>query len=982
MNTGPLTFGTLLKRHRRACGLTQEELAERAELSVEAISALERGVSRTPHRDTVALLAEALGLSASDRAVFEAAARQRDTSAPAQGQAAPGAIPSDPLLVGRERELALLDRHLSSQGPPVLVLTGEPGIGKSRLLREAVARASAQGWSSLVGRARRAGQQPYACIIEALQRHIQGRQPSQLREELRQCAWLARLLPELGESGLLSSPGAALSAEQERRLMFGAVARFLANVAGPAGSLLVLDDLQWAAADELDLLCTLIQIPSGTPLRVVAAYRDSETAPQSPLAAALADLAQIQMAAHLKIGPLDTAEATVLLSHLLGEAGQADKEVVERVLGRAGGVPFFLVSCAQGLRDGVVTGGAPDDVPWNVAETIRQRIAALPERTSDLLAAAAVLAQPASRTLLAAIAQYPEADEDEAAGALDAACRARLLAVGSNDLYQFAHNIVRDVVWADLGTATRATLHRRAAEALERPPDSTHVEALAYHYSRCGEQEKAAEYLERAGDRARGMHANGAAEGYYRELIELLDKLGHVAAAARVRVKLGAVLRVAARFDEALEMLDQAAKAFQRTGDREGRRQAVAELGRAHARRGTPQEGIARVQALLAAAGEDEQSAGLAALHVALADLFYASGRYREQLAAAERGVLMARIASDEQLRTQAEQWRSTALLTLGYSDEALPVLEELIPQAEELGDLSSHLHALNRATLAYIERGEFAKSRAYIERGLAAAEVRGDIVQGALIRYYRGMLGIFAGHWEQARADFEHAVTTMRPIASAWTSAYPLLGLGYLCLLQGQWESAAAHLQEAIAVAERSGDVQALRSALVALAEHDLLEGHPDAARGRLARLLDRTDADAGEGSSQCVALLAWAYLDLGDLDQAAEVVARSIGRATQEQHRLSLVDALRVQSMLATHQQAWQQAEASLDEALELCRAMPCPYYEARVLYQYGLLETARGSSDAAREHLMSAAAILRRLGERLYAGHVARALAAQVT
>src|SRR5437879_4488432 len=116
-----LTFGTLLRRHRRAVGLTQEELAERAELSVEAVSALERGISRAPHRDTIELLMRALQLSDHDRAVFESVARKReeDGSAPAPsppGHAYPGVAPAP--CVGRARELALIDRQLAGQGPP------------------------------------------------------------------------------------------------------------------------------------------------------------------------------------------------------------------------------------------------------------------------------------------------------------------------------------------------------------------------------------------------------------------------------------------------------------------------------------------------------------------------------------------------------------------------------------------------------------------------------------------------------------------------------------------------------------------------------------------------------------------------------------------------------------------------------------------------------------------------------------------------
>src|SRR5437016_6039569 len=108
----PPAFGTLLRRYRQAAGLTQEELAEWARLSVRTVSDLERGVSHAPRKDTVALLAQALALAAPERAAFAEAARR--LSSGASCLSAP-AVPSSPALVGRSRELALLERHLSGQ---------------------------------------------------------------------------------------------------------------------------------------------------------------------------------------------------------------------------------------------------------------------------------------------------------------------------------------------------------------------------------------------------------------------------------------------------------------------------------------------------------------------------------------------------------------------------------------------------------------------------------------------------------------------------------------------------------------------------------------------------------------------------------------------------------------------------------------------------------------------------------------------------
>jgi transcriptional regulator with XRE-family HTH domain len=270
-------FGDLLRRYRAAAGLTQEELAERGGVSARAIGDIERGVSQAPHRDTVRLLVEALGLSTDLRAAFESSARRRVARQPTG--------PPAPPLVGRTEELALVGRHLAGSGPPILVLAGEPGIGKTRLLAEARRHAVGRGWFVLEGGCqRRDSQEPFAPLLGALVSFLGRRTPSALHGDLRGCAWLVRLLPELAVTIGEALPSWTLPPEQERHLIFAAFARLLTNVARRnvpedfGGLLLALDDLQWAGSDALELLTALVRPGLSTalssehrPLRVLGA---------------------------------------------------------------------------------------------------------------------------------------------------------------------------------------------------------------------------------------------------------------------------------------------------------------------------------------------------------------------------------------------------------------------------------------------------------------------------------------------------------------------------------------------------------------------------------------------------------------------------------------------------------------------------------------------------------------------------------------
>jgi len=957
-------FGALLRRYRRAAGLTQETLAERAGYSVVYIGMLERG-QRHPLPVTARVLADALALSARERGLLQAVAppRSRAALAPAVASALAPPPPGQTRrpLVDRDRELQALERHLAGLGPPVLLLSGEPGIGKSRLLQEAAVRGQDGGWQVLRGACQRHDlQMPYAPLLDALDRYIRRQTSARLRADLEGCAWLVRLLPELADMGLGPLPADPLPMAQERRLMTVAVSRLLATVAGSAGTLLVLDDLHWAGPDALDLLVRLVRAEEMPP-RVVAAYRDTDAPPGGPLADTMADLAQSGLAAHLALAPLAAPDAAHLFDRLAEGVG-VRPDLRERLLERAGGVPFVLVSCAQSLRTEERADGGADVVPWDVAQGVRQRVAALPAHGRELLDVAAVVGGYTPRALLVAVAGRPE----EALVMLEAACRSRLLEEGAEG-YRFTHDVIREVVEGDLGNGRRMALHRRVAEALARGAGEHPVEILAYHYGRAGASDQAARYMELAGDRAEARLAHAAAEEYYRGAIERLDALGRVVDGARIREKLGAILATVARYDAALAMLEQAADVYRAAEDLEGLGRALALLGRVYAWTGMPEEGVRRLQPALRSLEAHGPSHGLAALYTALAHLFFAGGRYGEQLAAAERAAALARALGDDALLAAAQNRRGVALLNVGRVEEARRALEVAAAAAEATGDLDSLLRALNNSATVYLYSGAFETSMGLAERALGLAERLGDPAQVAFMAGNCGFMAHYLGHWEWTRAYCERAMAASREVGDGPASGYPLLNLGLLRMTEGAWDEAARYLEEGLRVAERGADLQALRFAHSWLAERDLLEGRPDAAQARLVPLLDRPDMTEQDVTILILPALAWARLEQGDLAAAGTLAARAVARSRATVNRLALVGALRVQAMVMTRRGHWTAAAQALEEGLSLSRSMPHPFAEGRLLYVYGLLLGARGEPRPARERFVAALRIFQRLGAR---------------
>ncbi len=975
------SFGDLLRHYRLAAGLTQEELAEQAGLSVRGLSDLERGARRAPRRETIQLLSEALHLPAAERTRLEAAARQR--GAPA-AQTSGGSVSSPPKkapalpFVGRAQELALLD-HVLTDGPPVLLVAGEPGIGKSRLLQAGIERAEAQGWTVLVGGChRRSGQDPYAPVVGALVDFLRRQSSAQQRLQLQGCAWLVRLLPELADSDVVSRPTWTLPPEQERRLMFGAVARYLTNVAGSAGTLLVLDDLHWAGPDVLDLLQALVRAPTECPLRILGAYRDTDIGQEDPLALLAADLTREERASRALLAPLAEAEAKALLAQLLPETADGEPHLRHQVLERAGGVPLFLVSCVQALLTGSLTWNGSSHVPWTLREAILQRAVALPQTAQQVLRLAAVIGRRVPRALLVTVAARSDLTEERVLEALEVCGRGRLLVEADEDAYQLTHGLIREVLLADLGTARRALLHRRVAEVLEATVPAPTVTVLAYHYAQSDEQEKAILYLERAGDAARARYAQTEAASAYREVIARMETLGRIAQAAAVYEKLGMMLALLANYNDALITLERAGEVYRVEGDLEGELRALAQIGRIHRWRGTSQEGLTRLLPLLGRLPKTSASRGAAAFHVALAYLYKGAGQYSEQLAAAEQAATLARASGDDYILTTAQERRAAALLALGRLEETCRALTgEVIPTSEATGNLWTLITAHDNLAGAYEYLGEYQKARASLEQAIALDERLGDPAEMAYLLYGRGLNAFALGEWQRARPDFERAATLVGSTGQFWYATYPPHGLGVLCLAEGRQEEAAHHLTQALRLAQRNHDLQALCWVQGALAEWDLLSGRPGAARVRLAPLLDVPGLMVSY-SREALAILAWAYLELGEADQAQALLAQVLGTARQARMGPTLVQALRVQALVLSKQERWQEAEQALQEALTLCRGMAAPYAEAKTLSTAGLVSHQKRELAPARQRFEAALAILERLGERLYARYIEQLLA----
>lgn len=496
-------------------------------------------------------------------------------------------------FVGREQELARLHGCLAAAARGaggVVLVSGGPGIGKTRLLAEFAAQAREGGSLVLIGHSYDGeGMPPYLPFMEALRGYIRSVDPNRLSEQLDSgAARLAPLLPELVDRLPHLPVDRAASADLDRFCLFEAVTDLLLAAARSAagGLLLVLEDLHWADAVTLALLRHLAwRLPEG-PLLLAATYRDLDLPRTHPLHAALAELTRQQVVGRLPLQRMDAPEVARLIDEMTGVP--VSPPVAERIFMESEGNPFFVTELVRQLvNDGVdfgaeVAAAAGWGVPEGVRQVIGSRLARLREPAGSLLQAAAVLgAGIRYETLIAMTARPP----DELLEALEELLGAGLL-IERSGTYEFAHALIRQTVEATLSLPRRQRLHLQAAEALalvsvSRPGE--HAAAIAGHYRLAGALVAPATLLaalRQAAAAASAVFAWEDAAGHLQTALALAidHDIGGEALRCDLLLALGAVQNRGGDEEGALTTVQEALTVARRCGDGERLAHAVLSL--------------------------------------------------------------------------------------------------------------------------------------------------------------------------------------------------------------------------------------------------------------------------------------------------------------------------------------------------------------------------------------------------------------------
>ena len=769
-------------------------------------------------------------------------------------------------FVARERELARLSTALAAVAdgcPSSLLIAGEAGVGKTRLVHEFAARVGGEA-QVLLGSCiqLRGGSLPYGPIVDALRPLTRDLDPSELDDLFGPTLGdLTRLLPAATPPRRPAEPAGQFAQARLFELML----RLLDRLAQQRPVVVIVEDVHWADASTLDLLTFLVRMVRQERLLFIATYRSDELHPQHPLRATIAELKRSQHVELVELARFDHAELAALLGGILGRS--PSPAVVQRIFTRSGGNAFLAeeLLAAEGSQAG-------QDLPPRLQDLLLARISTLAEDTRHALRVAATVGRPTEHHLLAAASQLPQA---RLLPALREAVDRQLL-VQEQDAYGFRHVLVQEAVYGELLPGERHQLHVAVAHALSEDPQArvfpeTAAE-LAHHWYAARRYPQALTASIAAARAAADIYGFAEAHHQYERALTLWDEVPD--AHQQVGLALPELRLEAAEAARWAGLPDRAAALLQEVLTDLCGHLKPARAGLLHAQLAECRSEASDSKAALVAY---EEASRLVANQPPSAEKArvlagHATELMRQCHYSASRPLCEQAIAVARAVGAQAEEGRALSTLgcdlsALGDPDAGVAALRQALTLSEAAGNVDDlHRAYFNLGVVLELDAGRPHDALQVTRQGLKRMRELGlelalprSLLRGALARQLWNL-----GRWQEAEEVLSEELT--RELPAGWTLDWQLLA-GRLHMARGRIELANEHAKTAAYLADQlvdpildgclqaylaelatlQMDYPAARSAAVKALQHFAdSEQHADAIW--LCRIGLRAEADAAE--------------------------------------------------------------------------------------------------------------------------------------
>lgn len=719
-------------------------------------------------------------------------------------------------MIGRVQELQLiaekLELALAGRGQ-IVGISGEAGIGKSRLLAEVIKLVQAKQLTGYGGECQSYGTNiPYLAwqsfwrAFFGLDKILDAPPESQLqhlhRELLRLDHTLMPRLPLLEAVLNLPIPDNELTASFEARFRKEALENMLADClkarAKSAKLFLVLEDCHWLDPLSQDLLDLIAGRIGDLPVFLVLAYR-----PPAPENQALAKLERLDYFSSVVLQTFSPPEAAHLVHRKLEkfltppEVQHVPEMLIQALIERAAGNPFYIEELVNYLHDKQTDLTTPNSLdglalPDSLQSLVLSRIDQLNEAQKATLKVASVIGRLFKASWLWGV--YPLLGEPEQVKAnlrqLDRLDITPLERSEPELEYLFKHIIIQDVAYESLTFATRTLLHEQVGTFIEQnyaQSLSEWTDLLAYHYSRSTNLAKQKYYLRLAGEAAQAAYANLAALNYYEKLVPLLNDAEQL----EIKLKIGKVLDLVGRWNEAFAVYEQVLNEAQRLERRDFEARAQKALGTVRRNQGQHQEALQWLEQARQTFKALNDYAGVSQALIETGEIHAIKWELELAKVLLGEGLSIARRLNDLQATSQSLYHLGTIANFQGNYTAAQALLEESLNLRRTLNDKGGLALCLNNLGNIAGFRGEYEKAQAYYEESLTIHREMGSKQGVAMVRHNLGLVSTALFDFEAAAHHFAESMALHRQTGNKLGIATVLNSQGILTVLQGDYERA-----------------------------------------------------------------------------------------------------------------------------------------------------------------------------------------------
>ncbi|MFZ5910019.1 MAG: ATP-binding protein [Chloroflexota bacterium] len=804
-------------------------------------------------------------------------------------------------LVGRETDRSALLQFLEGifhKLGGLVLLEGEAGVGKTRLLQDLARDAEWRGAQVLWGSARETQERkPYAPLVEALQSGLSPLRVTQIQQVVERI-WLQTVFPLLSPHPALPAiePAPPLPPAQEGARLVEAIARLIQGWADVTPLVLVLEDLHWADQDTFDLLAALTRRLSSRSILIIGSYR-GEDARANPLVwEGLQAINRGSLLSQRVLSRLDRQATGELIRRSLGLASPAPL-FEERLFRETDGNPLFVLEALRALQDeGLLTRDENGtwSTPWDektadyaelplppvVEQVITRRLERLPSHLIPAIRLAAVLGGHFDFDLFLAVNDLPPQKLLEETRSLIQSNFLEETAAG----YRFSHEIIRQAVYEQMSAEIRVDIHRRVGEALEKL-ETVQPATLAYHFAWGRNWCQAAHYHYQAGLQSMNAFAYAAAREHFSQAISFLE-------AAEVST---------------IEQFDLFA-AREKVSDILGDRQAQSK----------DLEVMERI-----AHGDD---ARLCRAALRRAWLLTQTNHYEEAQAAARKAQELGRALNDTAAQAEALNMIGTALTWQGKTADSIEPLRNAVELAQQSGDLLTEARYRRALASSHLGIREYDAARRELEISLQRAAQHNDLLEQAEGLNLLGIIHMERGATEEALPIYEQSIEHCRKIGFLYGEGRALVNLGNLCYFQGRLGETLRLYDQAIqifeALDEKRGEVQLrLNRASITL---NVLGNSPQVKADSQFALDYARQVDDPISLGQALTVLAEAERQEGEIQKARTHLEEGIRVMEKTGDRWLLAQEYRTLGSLNIEDSRFDEAIENLEQALAICQQL----------------------------------------------------------